>query len=89
MASCGSAWLSSATVRSAWSSSSARQASSDGSPDVSTRAHNHQIGPIAGWRSTMRRHAVTSAAGSPANRASDPATSWVSASGSAPEARAT
>ena len=73
MASWGSAWASSATVRSAWRSSSARQASSAGSPAVSTRAHSHQIGPIAGCRSTIRRHAVTKAAGSPAKRAREPA----------------
>ena len=55
-----------------------------GSELVSMRAHSHHSGPHVGWRSTMRRQATTSPAGSSPRPRSAPAVSRTSDSASAP-----
>ena len=70
-------------------SSAARHASPTGSFEVSTRADSHQSGPEAGWRSTMRRHAVTRPGGSKPSDASAPAVSLHQQPVIGPGARAT
>src|SRR5205807_2531228 len=70
-------------------SSAAFHASLSGSFDVNTRALSHQSGPDSGWRSRIRRQAVTRPGGSKPNAASAPAVSRTSTSCEAPDDRAT
>ena len=73
VASSGIACASSSAVGSAAISSAARHASLIGSFEVSTRADSHHSGPDAGWRSMIRRQAVTRPGGSnPRTRARPP-----------------
>ena len=70
-------------------SSAAFHASMFGSLDVSTRADSHHSGPDTGWRSRIRRQAVTRPGGSNPRPASAPAVSFTSSSAGAPDERAT
>ena len=85
----GSASAVSSAVESSVMSWRAWRPSERGSAAFNIRAHNHHSGPTPGWRSIVRRHAVTKPAGSRPNDAMPPAASCTNVIGSAPDDRAT